>query len=297
MSHQQLSRTGRLVTLACLAISLASTSVFASPRIASLDWTLAETLIALEAPPVALAQVTDYTSWVGENVPTEVTDIGLRSQPNMELLAELAPEAIVLTPMFANLVPKLQAIAPVVTYEFYRPDKPLWPQLESMTRRLGEQSGQREQAEALIRNSEADIEALKGRLNASQQPLLVVQFMDARHVRIFGNGSLYDAVMQRLGLTNAWPEKPNAWGFNLVGIEQLAKFHDARLVIVEPRPAGVEEELERSGLWHQLGSVQRGDTLILPPVWSFGGLPSARRFAHVLVDAMTATTETAHDDA
>lgn len=283
--------------LICLTLSLVSTSIFASPRIASLDWTLAETLIALGAPPIALAQIADYTSWVGEDVPAGVTDIGLRSQPNMELLAELAPDTIILTPMFTNLVPKLQTIAPVVTYEFYRPDKPLWPQLESMTRRLGEQTGQQEQAEALIRNSEADIEALKDLLSDDQRPLLVVQFMDARHVRIFGKGSLYDASMQRLGLTNAWPEKPNAWGFNLVGIEQLAKFNDARLVIVEPRPVGVEEELERSGLWHQLGSVQRGDTLILPPVWSFGGLPSARRFAHVLVDAMTTTTEAAHDDA
>ena len=34
-------------------------------------------------------------------------------------------------------------------------------------------------------------------------PLLVVQFIDERHVRVFGRGSLFEAVMQRLGLRNA----------------------------------------------------------------------------------------------
>ncbi|MGM0913096.1 MAG: hypothetical protein ACQEXC_05115 [Pseudomonadota bacterium] len=40
---------------------------------------------------------------------------------------------------------------------------------------------------------------------------LVVQFMDERHVRVFGEGGLYQAVMDRLGLENAWRGETNAW--------------------------------------------------------------------------------------
>ena len=116
----------------------------------------------------------------------------------------------------------------------------------------------------------------------------MVQFMDARHVRVFGENSLYNAVLEQLALPNAWDEPTNAWGFALVGIEALARYPDATLVIVDPLPAGVETQLEKSGLWQQLPSVQHGHLLRLPPVWSFGALPSAQRFARELSSALNA---------
>ncbi|WP_458526839.1 ABC transporter substrate-binding protein [Onishia taeanensis] len=263
-----------------------------TPRLATLDWTLAETLMALGAAPAAVAQVDAYHAWVGEpSLPPTVKDLGLRAQPSLERLARLAPDHILISPMFANLTPRLERIAPVSPFSFHSPDKPVWPQLLTMTRRLAELSGREAAGEALIDATRSGLAqratALAARPDTAAEPLLVVQFMDARHVRVFGDHGLYQAVIERLGLTNAWQGNTNAWGFSVVGLETLADI-DARLVVVEPLPVGVAAALADSGLWQALPSVRHDRVIHLPPVWSAGGLPAARRFADALAEALMA---------
>ncbi|UYG09722.1 iron-siderophore ABC transporter substrate-binding protein [Halomonas sp. M4R1S46] len=277
--------------VALLTGLLATSATAGSPRLATLDWTLAETLVALGTPPRAVAQVEAYHAWVVEPaLPDTTTDLGLRSQPNLERLASLAPERILISPMFANLAPRLERIAPVENLPLYRPGRDTWTEMRELTRSLGGLVGRPEAAARLIETTEARLDALRQRLDETTPPLLIVQFMDSRHVRVFGAGGLYQAVLDRLGLDNAWSGSTNAWGFSLVGIEALAGL-DARLVVVEPYPAGVHETLADSGLWHHLVETSRDTPIVLPPVWSFGALPSASRFAERLVTALE------HDDA
>lgn len=278
-----------LTWLAGLVAALVATATAAdAPRLATLDWTLAETLVALDAPPAAVAQVEAYHAWVGEpTLPASTLDLGLRSQPNLERLASLAPARILISPMFANLAPRLERIAPVDTLPLYTPGRDTWTQMREMTRSLARLIERPEAASDLIESTEARLDALQERLHGETPPLLVVQFMDARHVRVFGAGGLYQAVLDRLGLENAWPGPTNTWGFSLVGVEALAGL-DARLVVVEPHPAGVRERLDEAGLWDHLVEASRGVPLVLPPVWSFGALPSAERFAEQLVSALEA---------
>lgn len=276
-----------------LALAFGSLWLFATPAVASdkaglatLDWTLAETLVALGDPPDAVAQVSDYHSWVGEpRLPSRVTDIGLRTQPNVELLARTAPEHILLTPMFAHLTPRLSRIGTVNSMPLYTPGEDTWGQILGLTRGLAELNGDRESAEALISSTEARMVELAAQLPETVPPLLIVQFMDERHVRVFGENGLFQAVLDRLGLENAWPGSTNTWGFALVGIETLLEL-DARLVVVEPYPTGVEAKLAESALWQHHPSVRGGSVITLPPIWSFGALPSAQRFAELLVPAL-----------
>ncbi|QJQ98264.1 ABC transporter substrate-binding protein [Halomonas sp. PGE1] len=284
----------RALLVLLLALGLAgSPRALAQPAIATLDWTLAETLVALGVTPVGVAQVEAYHAWVGApHLPEASVDLGLRSQPNLELLANLAPDHILISPMFANLAPRLSHIAPVATVPLYTPGRETWPQLHELTHQVGRLAEREAAAERLIAETEARLAALRQRLPERVPPLLVVQFMDERHVRVFGEGGLYQAVMARLGLENAWHGETNAWGFSLVGLEQLAGL-TARLVVVEPYPVGVETALAGSGLWQQQPSVRDDSLITLPPVWSFGALPSAIRFAEHLVAALE---EASHDD-
>lgn len=264
----------------------------APPQWATLDWTLAETLIALDAPLSGVAQIDAYHAWVGEpRVPETVVDLGLRTQPNLELLADLSPDAIFISPMFSNLTARLSRIAPVEPLPLYQPDSDTWHEMQVLTRKLGEQVDRERQAETLIAATQALIGRLKARAPTTA-PLLMVQFMDERHVRVFGKNGLYHAVLEQLGIANAWQAPTNAWGFSLAGIEALAAYPDVQLVVVEPLPIGVEAALANSGLWQHLPSVREGRVITLPPVWSFGALPSAQRFARTLVSAL----EAAHDD-
>ncbi|MFP4463246.1 MAG: iron-siderophore ABC transporter substrate-binding protein [Guyparkeria sp.] len=270
--------------VAALPVRAADTA----PRIATLDWTVAETLIGIDARLVGLAQLDGYDSWVAEPVvPSTVRDLGLRAQPNLEQLAAIAPDRIALSPMFANLSGRLSSIAPVDVFELYGPDVDTWPALRRVTRELGEYAGRRERAEALIESTEDRLAELATRLPEEPPALIVIQFMDERHVRVFGKNGLYDAVMERLGIENGWTGETNRWGFSLVGLEELAEL-DGRIVVVRPYPVGVERALAESAFWQRLTVGSGHAALEIEPVWSFGGLPSARRFAGQLLEALDA---------
>ncbi|MBP5979686.1 MAG: ABC transporter substrate-binding protein [Halomonas sp.] len=266
--------------LLVMAGLLSMTSAHA--QFATVDWTIAETLVAIGAPISGVAQEQDYYDWVGEpHIPPSATDLGLRAQPNFELLAQLAPEQILISPMFASLTPRLERIAPVTSLALFSPGADTWQEMQALTRELGELTDREAAAEQLIEDTQTLMDSLRD-TQPDTAPLLMVQFMDARHVRIFGENSLYNAVLEQLGLANAWDQPTNDWGFALTGVEALARYPDARLVIIDPLPLGVEEQLATSGLWQQLPIVQNTHLLRLPPVWSFGALPSAQRFANVL---------------
>ena len=279
--------------LLVLTLLLTALPAAAAPRLATLDWTLAETLVALGVAPVGVAQTAAYDAWVAEPaLPASVADLGLRTQPSRERLAALAPDRILITPMFASLAPLLEPIAPVTTVPLYAGRDATWPALLATTRRLADIAGRPAAAERLIATTETRLAGLRAALPETTRPLLMVQFMDARHVRVFGDHSLYQAVARRLGLENAWHRPTNAWGFSLVGLEALAGI-DARLMVIRPLPAGVEDALADNGLWQHLAAVRSGEVDYLPPVWSFGGLPSATRFA----EALSRTLPTREDGA
>ena len=257
------------------------------PRIATVDWTVAETLLALGVTPLAMGDVASYRAWVGEPaLPAKVVDIGLRMQPNRELLAELKPDLILISPLMASLEPSLSRIAPVQSIALYEPDADLWQRLHEATRTIAALVGKSAEAEQLLTALERDLARMKEQVPADTQPLLVVQFIDERHVRVFGRHSLFEAVMQRLGLRNAWQGETNAWGFSVVSLEQFLDLPDARLVVVDPIPVGVGERLQEPGLWQHLPLVKQGKVMHLPAVWSFGGLLAARRFADLLSGAL-----------
>lgn len=271
-----------------LSLTLATAHAARSdtPTVATLDWTIAETLVALGVTPQAVAQIDAYHDWVGEPpLPASVTDLGLRTQPNLELLASLEPDRILISPMFANLTPRLSRIAPVENLALYTPEGDTWEQMRELTRQVARLVDHPHAGERLIETTEAYLASLRHSLRDDHPPLLLVQFMDERHVRVFGDNGLYQAALDRLGLANAWQRPTNAWGFSLVSLEALLDI-DARLVVVEPLPVGVEEQLASSGLWQHLPSVRAGTQITLPPVWSFGALPSAKRFATELVAAL-----------
>lgn len=278
--------SGWRVLVVALLAGLLTMHAHAAPRLATLDWTLAETLVAIGAPPIAVAQVESYHAWVGEpRLPNQTADLGLRTQPNLERLAALAPDDILISPMFANLAPRLSRIAPVTRMALYEPGDDTWQRLQSLTREVGELAERNAAAQALIEDTRERLAHLRQRLPEQMPPIAIVQFMDERHVRVFGANGLYQAVLEQLGIDNAWQGETNAWGFSLVGIEALSGL-EGRLVVVEPFPAGLRERLDESTLWQLQPSVRAGTSLTLPPVWSFGALPSAQRFAEQLVAAL-----------
>lgn len=264
----------------------AATSESAEPRLVSIDWTHTETLLALGVTPVAVAQIPDYNSWVkSPEIPQAVADVGLRTQPNLERIHELKPDKILLSPMFSTLEAQLSKIAPVTTIGLYRSGDVDWSALEVATRKLAEVSEKESQAEDLIREANDEMELLGSQLPSDAPAMLMVQFMDTNHVRVFGDNSLYKASINKIGLRSAWKGQTNAWGYSLVGIDQLIGV-DGQIVIISPMPAGTEESLKTNQFWQYIVKESGYSALQVPAVWSFGAIPSATRFARFIVSEL-----------
>lgn len=273
----------RLAVLAAGLLYSLATAADEPPRIATVDWTIASTLLAMDVEPAGVAQTDAYEAWVQvPDMPTEVTDIGLRTQPNLELLDQMELDQILISPQFLSLKPVLSRIARTQVVPANAGETP-WKSVLTRTRRIARHVNRAAAGEALIERTERQLNAHRRAIPEDSRPLLVVQFMDAAHVRVFGEDSFYGAVLRRLGLEAAWQQPTNAWGFSLVPLARLAS-NRGRLVIVKPIPVGVEPAT--SGAWPTLPSVQRGDVLRLEPVWSFGALPAAQRFARLLSEAL-----------
>ncbi|ACO81123.1 iron(III)-siderophore-binding periplasmic protein [Azotobacter vinelandii CA] len=279
------------VLFAALLLTLALPAPAAPPqRIAAIDWGLAETLLGLGVTPVAVAQLDGYRRWVGEPaLPAGMVDLGLRSEPNLELLAELRPELILIGPPFENARARLERIAPVRSLALSGPDGEAYANARRVARELAGLLGREAAGEALIARVDARLAALRARLAGRQRPpLYMAGFLDARHVRLFGARSLYQGVLERVGLENAWNGRTNRWGFAQVGIERLAERPEATLLYLESLPPHAARLRAASPLWQRLPSVRAGRAHGLSPVWSFGGLPAAERFAGQLEAYLTA---------
>lgn len=274
-------------------LSLTSSSVVgqtqpAEPplRVMSVDWSQTETMLALGVIPVASAQQSDYNDWVGSpKIPQQTVDVGLRTQPNLERLSELDLDTIFLSPRFASLEPQLSRIAPVEILGLYKVGEVNWAAVKDFTQRMAIAVNAEQQATTLIAQSEQALVDLKRSVPSQTPPVLLVQFMDSKHVRVFGENSIYKVALNQLGIENAWQQETNAWGFNLTGVDKLQGI-EGQIVVIDPLPMGVKEHLAQDRYWQYLVEQSGYPVLNLEAIWSFGGMPSALRFAHLITEAL-----------
>ena len=261
------------------------------PRIVSLDYGLASTLLSLGLPPVGISDLADWDRWVVEPpMPKSVVDIGSSFEVNFEILVTLKPDIILTTPYLDELLPKLQSVAKVVRLEVFTPGiGSILPAAIAATRKLSGELGRENEAEQFLARADAFFERCGSRLAGKNlPPVALVNFMDARHVRIYSSPGLFHNVLERIGVRNAWTRESNYWGFETIGIEDLSKITDpdARLIAFDPVPPDVLPKLAQSPLWNRLSFARPGHLSILPPALMFGMVNEAMRFAGLLTDLL-----------
>ncbi|WP_321378117.1 iron-siderophore ABC transporter substrate-binding protein [Rhizobium sp.] len=259
-----------------------------SGPIVSLDYGLASTLLALGVTPAAIASRADWDVWVVEpKLPSGVVDLGSSSEINLEILASLKPALILSTPYLANLKPRLEPIAPVLELTIYAEGGEALARSVDATKILAKAIGREPQATEFLARSDRFFDDCAKRVERlAPPPLALVNFMDQRHARIYGGSGLYQNVMTRIGLKNAWTGGGDFWGFETISIEQLALLNqNLRLIAFEPlTPVNIFSVLEQSPLWTSLPFVKAGRISVLPGTLMFGMVQEAMRFAQVLLD-------------
>ncbi|OOF47358.1 iron-siderophore ABC transporter substrate-binding protein [Rodentibacter trehalosifermentans] len=257
---------------------------------ATVDWTVAETLIALDQPPLAVGDVKSYQTWVIEpQLPKNTIDLGVRLQPNAERIAALSHSFKSLTfihsQFYAALNEKLAPYGKVYNVDFYKEGN-AWENVVAATQKIGDIIGKPQAAQQLLSQYQKDIDHYRPLLQPfTDRPIALVQFIDTRHLRIYGENSLLGEVIRQLGFKNAYTAQVNNWGFQNIDITELAKLpSNTRFVVIKPYPSHIATALTHNTLWQRLPLAK--SPLILPAVWTFGALPSAQRFIGIFAHGL-----------
>ena len=273
-------------SFACPAASRAA----GATRFAVVDWALLETVLALGLTPLAAPELILYRRLAVEpQVPAPVLDLGLRGALSFERLALLEPRIVYGSNYSAWAAPQIEAIAPFETFELFVPGEPPLDKIEAMTLTLGKDVGIAERARAVVADARADLAARREQLaGIATRDVLLVDVGDANHVRAYGADSLFGETLAQLGLANAWTGGTRYSATAPVGIEALAAYPQAFLIVVGPVPPDAQAEIREGALWRALPPVAAGRFAVIEPCNAFGALPAALRLARLVTAALLA---------
>ncbi|WP_330959553.1 ABC transporter substrate-binding protein [Photobacterium sp. 53610] len=263
---------------------LGETELTETPKkVVALDWALTETVLSLGVTPEGVADEDGYRTWVGEpKLPESAVNVGSRREPNLELLAEMKPDLILISKHMGPVYQQLSAIAPTLVYSIYSESKTPMANAVSVTEQLGQVLNQEAQAKAVIEATTARLKQNGEKVLASatgRNPLMFVRFINDKTLRIHSEGSLAQDTIAAMGLKNDWREPTNLWGFTTAGIEKMAEHQSSNVMIFGPLKAEERQKLTTSPLWQAMAFTRSDSVYELPAIWTFGGLISAQRFS------------------
>ncbi|OVZ79720.1 Fe(3+)-hydroxamate ABC transporter substrate-binding protein FhuD [Yersinia kristensenii] len=256
-------------------------------RIVALEWLPAELLLALGVTPYGVADTHNYRLWVEEPVlPASVIDVGQRTEPNLELLQQMAPSLILMSEGFGPSPEKLAPIAPSMSFAFSQQRSSPLAVGKSSLRALGQRLGLEAAAEQHLADFNHFMQVARQRIfNAQNTSLLMFSLLDSRHALVIGQGSLFQDVLNELNIKNAWQGETNFWGSAVVGIERLATVKPERAMCFVQGNSEILQQVTRTPLWQSMSFVRQSQLQILPAVWFYGATLSAMRFVRLLESA------------
>ncbi|MBY5391419.1 ABC transporter substrate-binding protein [Rhizobium leguminosarum] len=258
-----------------------------SLRVATLDWALLETLLAIGANVVAATELRQFREVaVTPDVPATTADLGLRGTPNFEVLRFARPDLIFNSNFYAWADERMRGVAPVESHAIYKPGESPFALAEQATLAIGERL-QLAAARQLTEELAARLDRYRALLAAGDgRPVIPINLGDARHFRVFGSDSMFGEVLKRVGLTNAWQAATSYSAAAPVGIEILASMAEAWIVMIPPQPADALATLATSSFWNALPAVREKRVLMLGSINPYGALPAAGRFADLLAEGL-----------
>ena len=277
MRDSMISRRRLLTAMALspllLKMGTARAAAINPHRIVALEWLPVELMLALGITPYGVADIPNYNLWVNEpKIPDSVIDIGLRTEPNLELLTQMKPSFLVWSAGYGPSADKLAHIAPSRGFTFSDGKKPL-----TMARNSLNEMAQLLDVEAVAKEHldhfDKVIDALKPRFaHRGDRPLLMVTLLDAR--------------LDRYGIPNAWEGEMTFWGSTAIGIDRLAQFRDVDVLCFDHGNEREMQTLMATPLWQAMPFVRAQRFQRAPAVWFYGATLSAMHFARVLDGAI-----------
>ncbi|MCL5517587.1 Fe(3+)-hydroxamate ABC transporter substrate-binding protein FhuD [Citrobacter cronae] len=282
----------RLLTAMALSpllwrMNTANAAAIEPRRIVALEWLPVELLLALGITPYGIADIPNYKLWVNEPpLPDSVIDVGLRTEPNLELLTEMKPSFLVWSAGYGPAPEKLARIAPGRGFNFSDGKKPLAVARQSL-QEMAQLLNLPASAERHLTEYDRFIASLKPRfIQRGARPVLLTSLLDSRHMLVFGPNSLFQEVLDEYGIPNAWQGETNFWGSTAVSIDRLAAYKDVDVLCFDHGNNREMDALMSTPLWQAMPFVRDGRFQRVPAVWFYGATLSAMHFARILDNAL-----------
>lgn len=215
---------------------------------------------------------------------SDVKQVGLETQPNLEEISKLNPDLIIASKMrHEDIYNLLSQIAPTVMEETvfrYRETVKL----------LGEAAGREEKAEAVLNNWDQRVADFREKIEAkmgAEWPLEVaVLNFRADHARIYYSGYA-GRILNELGFERPEAHKKDTWGVKLTSKESIPEMNAEAFFIFMSDDQAVENtynEWTEHPLWENLDAVQNEQVFRVDQVaWNMaGGIESA----HIMLDQL-----------
>ncbi|GAA3549128.1 ABC transporter substrate-binding protein [Zobellella aerophila] len=243
-------------------------------RPAAVSTFAADTLAALGVPPVAVTQFDeqDRPAYLGDAV-NEAVSLGTRGQPNLELLSELAPDAVLAVRRYTETIAgRIDAIAPYVAFD----DLTLADSLKAVSD-IGILVGKPAQAERLNLEFQQTLEQMAGQVGERAGQSIALLVTASEEPFVYYDHFLPVELATALGLHNVtgaspdWPGKL-PFGFRMP-LEQLLAADPDILVLF---PSAQPRAFVNNPLWKHLKAVKNDRVYLVGQHWKEGGGPIAR---------------------
>lgn len=272
-------------------------------RVVALEWAQAEILTSLGANVVGVADVEGYDSWAGTAVPLEgdPADVGARTEPSVESIADLEPDLIVgVTRSIPDAVrEQVESIAPILLLDNANAADPLG-EVENSVTTLARAVGEEDAGTELLAEFDATLEAGAEKIaeaGLDGTPVVFASpYADGSNVtiRMHGPGSAPQAALTEIGLMPAWDDAGDeAFGLSYTDVEGLTALPDDAWFLYWDNSDSddpVETYLADNAVWQSLAFVT--EDRVAPAgngIWVYGGPVSLGAFADEVVEILGAS--------
>lgn len=258
-------------------------------RIICLDDRHIENIVALNMQPVAVAAAANYRHIMANVTPaldSNVTDIGLATSPNIELMMSQQPDLILGNDRVIKKNQSiLTSICPVAMFNPYPANHPdLYSNMLTTFKQVAELTNKQTVANQVIQDLETDIITTKQQLAKAgwaNRPVVLGNIntgITGADVMLFNKNAMPAQILERLGLKYQLnsPQLINQ-SFQVTTVEALIAIQDAHFLYMPFNEAGVKK-LMNTPVWRNLNFVKQKHFYSLTYYEMYGGPLSAKAF-------------------
>ncbi len=262
-------------------------------RVVVLNWDLLESIVELNITPVGAPNLKAYKQWVAKpELPEGIVDIGTRFEPNIEKIAQLKPDVIIVAGPQKELISRLEKIAPVLYFSNHEVNDDAYNLAISHFKTLGVVFNKQELANQKIKELEQELDSLKAKINqkfnGKTPSVTVMRFANQSSIYLYSKNSLTSSVVARLGLKQELVQNNAKWGIVQQRLIYLQNVKESYVLYFLPAPD--YKEIEKTMLWQQMPFVKQNKVSSVASVWNYGGAMSIKYIGQEITKSLLEIT-------